>query len=71
MAVLATQLSLCVIPCRRMLSFSCNLCIQSNGNVLNHVADTSHVHWTHQIVEALVVYVFLKYLMLYLLGQIM
>jgi hypothetical protein len=74
MAVLATQLSLFVIPCRRMLSFSYNLCIQSNGNVLNLVnivADTSHVHWTHQIVEALVVYVFLKYLMLYLLGQIM
>lgn len=74
MAVLGTQMSLCVIPCRRMLSFSCNLCIQSNGKVLNLaniVADTSHVHWTHQIVEALVVYVSLKYLILRSLDQIM
>jgi len=73
MAVLATQLPLCVIPCRRMLLFSYNLCIQSNGNVLNLanvVADASHVCWTHQIVEALVVYVPLKYLMLCLLDQI-
>jgi len=70
MAVLATQLSLCVIPCRRMLLFSYNLCIQSNGNVLNlaNVADTAHVCWTPQIVEALVVYVPLKYFKLCLLD---